>query len=226
MFKKIAPILISAMAFSAVVSATPVTFLEMHSTGAYVVPAGDYFYDADNSSITGYNQYSSNRTYYQNSPSFRVNYSGNWNVSFSTHELGGPMELGVYDNAVRFPFEPNGVPGISITGNGRGNNTLTGSFEVHDIAYSGNTLLRFAATFEQNTAITGRISYNSEYFETVPEPMTAALFMLLVPAVILRRNFSAEKGRVSGALYLKLNQLFRALYLKPAYRACSPDRWK
>lgn len=143
-----------------------------------------YYYDDNNSTITGYNQYSSNPTYFQNSPTFRVNYDdgtlfgGYWNLSFSSHEIGGPMTVGVYDDAVRFPFEPNGTPGISITGNGSANNTLTGSFEVLDIFYNDNTLLRFAAIFEQNDRIFGRISYNSEAFTSVPEPSSALLLLL------------------------------------------------
>lgn len=143
-------LVLALMLVSSSVMAAPVTFLEMHSTGDYIVPVGSYYYDDTNSFITGSNSYESNSTYYQNSPRFNVSYvdestswSDYWTLSFSTHELGGPMMVGVYDDAVRFPFEPNGVPGLSISGNGRGNNTLNGSFEVLDIAYSGNTLLRF-----------------------------------------------------------------------------------
>ena len=37
---------------------------------------------------------------------------------------------GFYANATRWPFQATGVPGLSVTGNSRGSNTLTGNFTV------------------------------------------------------------------------------------------------
>ncbi len=191
-------VILALLAFAAPALAAPITFFEMQSNGSYVVPKGNYYYDLTNSSITGRNSYSSNSTYYQNSPTFNINYpTGYWTLNFSTHELGGPMTVGLYDDATRFPFEKNGVPGLNLYGNGRGNNTLTGSFEVFDILYAGNTLLRFAATFEQNDLIFGRISYNSEAFSTAPVPEPATILLLgsgLGGLVWFRRR--AQQSRV------------------------------
>jgi len=39
--------------------------------------------------------------------------------------------LGTYSNAVRYPFHGSN-PGLSVTGNGRGCNSLCGSFQVFD----------------------------------------------------------------------------------------------
>jgi hypothetical protein len=43
-------------------------------------------------------------------------------------------------------------PGLEISGAGRGCNTLTGMFEVHQTEYSGtgDSIKRFAADFEQH----------------------------------------------------------------------------
>ena len=41
---------------------------------------------------------------------------------------------GVYTNAVRWPFHSS-TPGLSVYGDGRGCNTLTGSFEVKGVVY-------------------------------------------------------------------------------------------
>jgi len=191
-------LLFLTLLFSSSVFSAPITFVEMNSIGEYVVPTGYYYYDEKNATITGENSYIGNSTYYQNSPSFQIQYNNGipfgdyWEIDFSSHEIGGPMTVGAYENAVRFPFEPVGIPGISIHGNGRGHNTLTGSFNVLDILYYGDTLLRFAATFEQNDRIFGRISYNSEAFSPVPTP--ASIFLLL-PGIAVLIKFAIRRNK-------------------------------
>jgi hypothetical protein len=77
---------------------------------------------------------------------------GGWMIAFSSRQLGHPLAVGRYDNAMRFPFESSGHPGLDISGNGRGCNTETGWFEIESIsggpANSGFTEL--TATFEQH----------------------------------------------------------------------------
>jgi hypothetical protein len=185
-------LLFLALLFSSSVFSAPITFVEMNSIGEYVVPAGYYYYDEKNATIAGGNSYIGNSTYYQNSPSFQIHYNngttfgGYLDIDFSSHTMGGPMTVGAYENAERFPFEPVGVSGFDITGNGRGHNTLTGSFNVLDIVYSGDALLRFAATFELNNLVFGRLSYNSEVFSPVPTP--ASIFLLLPGIAVLIKS--------------------------------------
>jgi hypothetical protein len=45
---------------------------------------------------------------------------------------GEPLVEGSYTGALRYPFN-DGAPGLSIAGDGRGCNTLTGQFDVHEI---------------------------------------------------------------------------------------------
>ena len=48
-------------------------------------------------------------------------------------------------------------PGITLSGDGRGCNTLKGRFEVLDVAYgSDGTVQRFAADFVQHCTVPGR----------------------------------------------------------------------
>jgi VCBS repeat-containing protein len=75
---------------------------------------------------------------------------------------------GVYANAMRFPFQDPGRPGLDVSGNGRGSNTLTGQFTVYDVAFAGSALTRFAAAFEQHSegnppALFGWIMFNSTF---------------------------------------------------------------
>jgi VCBS repeat-containing protein len=59
-----------------------------------------------------------------------------------------------------------GVPGLNVSGNGRGSNTLTGNFTVTQALYAADgKVLRFAASFEQHSeglapALTGEIKFN------------------------------------------------------------------
>jgi hypothetical protein len=94
-----------------------------------------------------------------------------WQLSFAAP---GNVALvpGVYDGATRFPFQSPTAPGMSVSGEGRGCNTLTGRFEVLEAIYSSSGGVdRFAATFEQHCeggvpALLGSVLINS----TLPPP--------------------------------------------------------
>ncbi len=85
-----------------------------------------------------------------------------WRV-FLTAPAGVPLAVGSYTGAARSAFRPPGSPGLDVSGDGRGCNTLTGQFTVSEIAYSQfNELMLFDATFEQHcegatAALFGRI---------------------------------------------------------------------
>lgn len=87
-----------------------------------------------------------------------------------TLDLAAPgkaqIQPGVYEQAARFPFQPVDKPGLSLSGNGRGCNTLTGKFKVSEVSYAPDgTLTSLNATFEQHcegnaAALYGAINYN------------------------------------------------------------------
>jgi hypothetical protein len=75
--------------------------------------------------------------------------STDWSASF-VPAAGDILAPGRYPNATRYPFNGTG-PGMSITGNGRGCNTLTGEFTVDSIAFWHDDRIRSASiTFEQH----------------------------------------------------------------------------
>jgi len=99
--------------------------------------------------------------------SFSINNSDFWNLDFAAPN-NAVLVPGDYENAQRFPFQPSGVPGLSVSGAGRGCNTLTGRFSVLKAKYdaSGN-VKSFAADFEQHCegaspALAGSIRYKSK----------------------------------------------------------------
>jgi hypothetical protein len=95
----------------------------------------------------------------------------NWSLDIGAPDRGH-LQVGLYTNATRFPFNYNSnpslsTPGLSFTGNSRGDNTLTGWFNVLSVAYTNDTLLSAAIDFVQydsgNLAqkITGYVRFNS-----------------------------------------------------------------
>jgi hypothetical protein len=104
------------------------------------------------------------------------NGSDSWSLNFAA-PAGTPLVPGTYTGAVRYPFNPAGVPGLSISGAGRGCNMLSGTFTVHEAELgAGTTLARFAADFEQHcengtAALFGSVRLNS----SVPVPQQTSV---------------------------------------------------
>jgi hypothetical protein len=86
---------------------------------------------------------------------------------------GDILAPGRYPNATRYPFNGTG-PGMSISGNGRGCNTLTGEFTVNSIDFRPDDTIRWASvTFEQHCeggtpALHGTFSFRAG--DTTPLP--------------------------------------------------------
>ena len=79
----------------------------------------------------------------------------------------GQLHVGLCTNATRFPFNNGSSPGLSFTGNGRGDNNVTGWFNVLSIAYSNNMPVSAAIDFVQydegilTEKTSGYIRYNT-----------------------------------------------------------------
>jgi hypothetical protein len=97
-----------------------------------------------------------------------------WYADFAA-PFTGELTPGVYEKAIRFPFNVDAEPGLSISGDGRGCNMLTGRFEVLEAIYDSlsGDVISFAADFEQHCeaatapAMFGSIRINSD----VPLPV-------------------------------------------------------
>ena len=90
-----------------------------------------------------------------------------WSLNFAAADKT-PLTPGYYANAMRFPFQDAGRPGLDVSGNGRGSNTETGFFNVAqaDLTPDGQGVRSFAASFEQHgdgaaPALRGTIQYNT-----------------------------------------------------------------
>jgi hypothetical protein len=159
---------------------------------------------AEGATFSGFRYFSQGA--YTNAVSISVSDSvDSWDMQFV-----GPNEtlpvVGDYPDATRWPFNGNGA-GLSWVGNGRGDNTLTGNFQVLDAEFdSSGNLVSFAANFTQydegSTAAwnIGEIRYNS----SVPIPEPSSLILLggigLLGLRQGRRGQMGSGGNYSGHL--------------------------
>lgn len=123
-----------------------------------------------------------------------------WYLDFAAPNMD-PLTVGTYLGATRFPFQSLGEPGLNFSGNGRGNNTLTGQFSVLEANYAlDGSILSFAADFKQYDEAfeswwnVGSIRYNSSIpISPVPEPSTLALLFAGVAV-----TFIVSRGKEKG----------------------------
>lgn len=102
-----------------------------------------------------------------------------WFLDFAAPS-GQPLAVGTYPNAALYPLEAPGQPGLSISGDGRSCNTITGSFTVLEISFpNGGNVGSMDATFEQHCegatpALRGELKFNAPFplFLTAPSVRT------------------------------------------------------
>ncbi len=104
-----------------------------------------------------------------------------WTFHF-TPPAGRTLTVGAFEGATRWPFQEPTVPGLSVGGEGRGCNTLTGRFDVLQADYGpSGEVQALAIDFEQHCegmvpAFFGAIRINSTVpYVKRPAPPTLAL---------------------------------------------------
>jgi hypothetical protein len=133
--------------------------------GDYIGAGGSYSYGPnDGTYTTSRNLFSMNGVGIHFTPT--SNPDAAWDFNFAA-PYKATIVPGTYLNATRFPFEDASVPGLSITYDHRGSNTLTGQFTVYQAVYDGSgKVVSFDASFEQHSdgatpALTGRVQYRA-----------------------------------------------------------------
>ncbi|WP_431682986.1 hypothetical protein [Kitasatospora sp. KL5] len=77
-------------------------------------------------------------------------HGGWWSLDLKAPE-GKQLAVGEYTGATRAPFSGPAEPGLDLSGDGRGCNTLTGSFTISNVAFGPNGYVQtLDATFEQH----------------------------------------------------------------------------
>lgn len=119
-----------------------------------------------------------------------------------TLELSDPydaaLSVGLYENAARWPFQGVGQPGLTFSGDHRGNNLNSGFFNILDIGFNDLGLLtRLAVDFTQygetnpDWWLTGSLRFNSDVPlpVSVTEPASLILAMMGMLGLITSRKF-------------------------------------
>jgi hypothetical protein len=109
--------------------------------------------------------------------------------------------VGYFDNVTRWAFNGDGA-GMWFTAPGRGDNQISGWFDVLEATYSpvDGSVESFAVNFQQydETSTTewtmGAIRYNSSLPINAPEPSSAALVLVGVTGLFLARQWRRVKG--------------------------------
>jgi hypothetical protein len=169
------------------------TFLYMNSEpGDYIGQGIEQLYTSDDSTINGSLPQGGG---YFSAFVLQGNFDHWWFVDIAAPP-GEPLVEGSYTGALRYPFNDD-APGLSVSGDGRGCNTLTGQFDVNEISHaSTGELLVFDATFEQHCegfdpALFGRIR-----IENPPPPPDVTPPTLLLPGDITVEAPDASGGNV------------------------------
>jgi hypothetical protein len=137
-----------------------------------------------------------------------------WTIDFAS-PVSSTLAPGGYPDAARYPFNSPMGPGLDMSGNGRGCNTLKGWFRVREYEVdSSGTVSRMAIDFLQNCEVTGPPLYgavriNSDYPLVVPEM-----------AAIAGPDFDVLSGETAT---LDATQSFSRKYAPLAYRWTQVD---
>ena len=111
-----------------------------------------------------------------------------WNLAFQAPS-GQPLQPGTTYQAQRWPFQPSGSAGLEVFGQGRGCNTLTGSFTILDAMYGPFGYLEsFHATFEQHCEGAAAALRGEVEFVTPSPPPALALTVGANAAVTISRS--------------------------------------
>jgi hypothetical protein len=96
--------------------------------------------------------------------------NGDWWYLDLAAPSGTALAPGTYTGATRYPFNATTEPGLSLDGNGRGCNTLTGDFTISNVVFGPEGYVQeLDATFDQNCE-GGTAALHGEVHITNPPP--------------------------------------------------------
>jgi hypothetical protein len=115
-------------------------------------------------------------------------------LTFGTDKIPLPIAPGTYLNAERASFASPGHPGLDVTFQGNGCNTVTGMFRIDeitfgdfDVVHGQQNIARFRATFEQHCEGAAPALFGTLFFDVAgpPQPVAAAPVPLSVFPIAL-----------------------------------------
>ena len=153
--------------------------------------------------------FSGGESRFDNSLSFRIAslnspFGPDWDpasgdpYNYWTLDLAAPfdqlLDVGLYDNAARYPFQDDAQPGLTFSGNHRGNNQNSGFFEILEISFDGiGDISSLAVDFTQygetnpDWWINGQLRFNSD-IPLKPVPLPASIWLFGTGLLLLFRS--------------------------------------
>ena len=126
--------------------------------------------------------------------------SGDWWTAEFAAPPGETLKPGTYTNAVRAPFRGAGQPGLSVTGSGRGCNTVIGEFTIHAIGTAPDgTIASLDASFIQHCGSSPEALSGRARFQTGPASSPVASTTSLASAVTSDGQVSISATVTGGA---------------------------
>lgn len=115
-----------------------------------------------------------------------------WDLELAA-PFGQVLEVGLYDNAARYPFQDAAQPGLTFSGNHRGNNQLSGFFEILEISFNGigeiDSLAVDFTQYDENNPDwwnKGQLRFNSDV-PLSPVPLPASIWLFFTGLAFLFR---------------------------------------
>jgi hypothetical protein len=202
-------------AATATLATTPPNSIRLQSDfGDYIGAGGTYAYTRANASIA----VSANG----GQLSVQVNGDETWFADFKLPASLSQFQTGSFANLTRYPFHDPAVGGLSWSGEGRGCNTLSGSFTVTNVSYANGVLDAIDLNFEQRcengaAALRGQIHWTSADNTLPPGPVNPPPAGLWAPAagatptsgdyVYLQSDFGDYIGGGGTYTYTRANAL-------------------
>jgi hypothetical protein len=116
-------------------------------------------------------------------------------LDFNSTHLGLPLALTTYTDAERAAFASDGHPGMDVTFEHRGSNTLTGTFTIRTLDYTVDPansnhffINDFVVDFEQHSEGAAPALHGTFSFHAVPEPATIVALLVGAAGVLSRRK--------------------------------------
>jgi hypothetical protein len=110
-----------------------------------------------------------------------------WYADFKAPDNQPLVEGNTYDNAQRYPFQTAGWPGLSVDGDGRGCNTLTGSFTLNKLVTTrAGAVTEFAIDWVQHCEGGTSAARGSIHWYSPTHPMVATTIQITAPPIVAR----------------------------------------
>lgn len=136
--------------------------------------------------------------------------SGQWWTVTLAAPTGQVLRPGSYPGATRAPFRAPGEPGLSVSGSGRGCNTLTGSFTIQRIDTNPDgSVASLDGTFHQYceggpAGLHGRVRFNADAPTPVVATSTSVAGQVAADGkVALTATVSAPSGTPAGQVVFR-----------------------